>query len=135
MTAGKLDSNLVASSYVSTSESRGSTSYGALSTVDECTLTVPASGKVELLWGALADSGGAALTAWMLITLTGANSASYATRCSVPASGSNVGSSMSHSIVLTGLTPGSTTFTATYKGSASTSTNYSTRSIIVKQVP
>lgn len=134
----KLATSLVTSAYISTSEARGSTSYGALTTPVAVTVTVPASGRVKMSWGCDMNSATTNISGYMSIVLSGANTVaagSYLTRQVIAATGSDISMSAYSSIVITGMTPGSTTFTAQHKGSSSNSINYSLRSLIVELLP
>lgn len=113
-------------SYVSTAQTTVSTSYVDLATVGpNVTVTVPASGKVYIgisVHIANSVSGNSSLVA---LDISGANTVAAAddSRYCLPmqASGNSYGQK-GFGVIVTGLTPGSTTFTAKYRVSAGTGT-------------
>lgn len=114
---------------VDMSESTTSTTYTVLTTAGpEVAVTVPTSGKVLVIVTAILFNSTTA-EAFMSFDTSGANVSSAADGRSVMKLGTTRmrGSAV---IVLTGLTPGSTTFTAKYRASSGTAT-FHTRSLDV----
>lgn len=124
------------SAVVATSESTTSSSYTDLATVGpSITITVPASGNVRLsIYGVLSGQ----LDTLMSWAASGANTIAASddnalfTRANIVSSGSGIGWSMSR--LLTGLTPGSTTFTAKYRGDGTDTSTFSNRRMLVEPV-
>lgn len=122
MARTKLNPNQFASGIetaeIATSESRTSTSYGDLTTVGpSVTVIVPASGKVILILTAYSYNDTASKTAFMGFSSTGANTIATTDSDALRNKASAGGQEMNMSFVktITGLTPGSTVFTAKYK--------------------
>lgn len=113
---------LGAAAAVATSETTSSGTYAALTTAGPAvTFTVPASGSVLVtLTAAISGALGG-----MSLALSGANTLAAADARSLSPtatpSGSGIGA-LSAQVLLTGLTPGSTTFTASYRTTGGSST-------------
>ena len=123
-------------SEVDTAEGTTSTSYTNLATTGPAvTITVPSSGKIWLSFGSLIANSVSGGSSYMALDISGANTvAAGATKYEVRMSAANNAyQTCAKSFLVTGLTPGSTTFTAKYKVSANTGT-YSFRHISAFQV-
>jgi hypothetical protein len=125
---------------VATSESlssNGSSAYGALATPGpSATVTVPASGRV-LVGVTSAMTGNAAATSCLMsYAITGANTAAALDANAVILAGSAVQRASATS-VLSGLTAGSTTFTAQYRtqGTGNLNCTYANRAMMVIPLP
>lgn len=120
---------------VAAQESTSSGSYTDLSTSGPAvTITVPASGKVEVTLGA-EISNSATGVGIMAIAISGATTtAAPAPRAYIYFGGVNNGGSTSRTTLLTGLSAGSTTFTAKYKSTAG-SCSFASREVIAIPVP
>lgn len=107
---------------VNTAESTGSTSYTDLTTVGpSVTVTVGASGKLMIIFGALITTVSSGWFGVVSPQLSGANTLAAADANSVQF-GSNstaIYGQVSRTIILTGLNPGSTTVTLKYKSGQS----------------
>ena len=125
---------------VGASESTSSTSFGDLTTAGPAPVhTVPASGKVKVTLTAFLRSGSASgASAQMTFALSGANTAAAGTHPTMsigPSGHANaVEGGLSRVVHLSGLTPGSTTFTAKYKSGAASSATFASRSILVEDM-
>lgn len=124
-----------ANAKVTTSEATTSASFTDLSTAGPAAAyTVPASGKVKVTLSALIEAG-AGTSAWMGVDLSGANTVAANQN---EAMGSPLAAKVKASsvFILTGLTPGATTFTAKYRvDDGTSSSSFSQRRIIVEDVP
>lgn len=120
---------------IATSQTTTSTSYTDLATVGPTvTVVVPASGKVFVSYSAFIAMSVAAIRGNMALALSGANtvaagSATGDNKIEIRPVGTNAESQVSVGI-LTGLTPGSTTFTLKYQVQSGTGT-FSLRSLTV----
>lgn len=118
---------------VATDQTTTSTSYTDLATAGPAaTVTVPASGRVLVLWG-----GGIYTTAtpkYMAVAVSGANTIAAADADALRRDGSAFDTLGARSKLFTGLTPGSTTFTAKYKVASGTG-NFFSRYIIAIPIP
>lgn len=127
----------VAIATIATSETTGSSSYTDLATAGPAvTVTVPASGKVRVSIGAEIGNSATGL-AVMAVALSGANTVAAgagALAIYVTPVGTG-GGGLGRTTILTGLTPGSTTFTAKYKNTAGAgSASFSARDIMAEPV-
>jgi len=138
-----LDSGIpsrITSNTVATSQSTNSTTFANLTTIGpSVTITVPASGEVSVTVAAYLTTGAANQSAYMGFDMSGVNTA-VATdpRSAVAAAtgqlaGGIVGTIM-RTFHLTGLNPGTTTFTTKFRTSSSTAT-FAERTIIVEPKP
>jgi hypothetical protein len=119
---------------VLTQQSTTSTTYANLTTPGPAvTLVVPASGRVliSVTAGIQTTQGGA--LGFMSFAMSGANTSSGNDATALNLLGNDF-QKASASFVLSGLTPGSTTFTAVYRTSAGTST-FQNRSIWAIPLP
>lgn len=123
---------------VATSESTSSGSYTDLATTtDSVTVTIGDSGLAVVLLGATL-SNSAVQASFMGFAASGANTiaASDAQAISFVSAGSNYAGSYGTWFILTGLTPGSTTFKAKYRsGTASGTATFSNRRIAALPFP
>lgn len=124
-----------ASAYVATSEQTASTSYVDLTTTtDTVTVTVPASGKVILVASAnAAYVTGVNGDATVSVALSGAT-----TQAASDSLSARAGTFLLITRVLSGLTPGPTTFKMKYKSfstGGSPTYAYSNRSLLVVPLP
>lgn len=114
MTAAKIDFTTTVSGASGSSTANASTSYGNLSTSAAATLVIPSTGRVVLTISArVYNTTTSDQTAFIGFTMSGANTqaASDTTAVSSKIVGGNADISISRERLLTGLTPGSTTFT------------------------
>jgi hypothetical protein len=125
------------SAKVATSQTTSSSSYTDLATAGPAvTVVVPASGNVLVGIGAEMTNGTSGLSL-MSVALSGANTVSAPASNYILIYGAPItsgGGEMGKMSVLTGLTPGSTTFTAKYKSTAGTGT-FINREVIVIPLP
>lgn len=122
---------------VATSETTTSTSYTDLTTTtDQVTVAVGSSGKALVFIQAQVSNSAGGNYGWVGVALSGANTASATNEYAFQSvsSGANVQLQTSLPILLTGLTPGVTTFKMKYKVSAGTGT-FVNRSISVIPLP
>lgn len=124
------------SAVVEASESTTSTTYTDLATVGPfITLTVPASGRVLLIFGATLSAGTAGLAALVSITTAGANTIpaddTPSRLLSFNSAVANQDLRASRAVLLTGLAAGSTTFALKYRSSGAGTTTYAGRSLQV----
>lgn len=109
-----------------TSESTSSTNYSNLATVGpSTTITVGSSGKLLLTFSAtVARTSGSSSTAFISPTISGSNSITSNDQNSIEISpqGNNAWQTVSKSILLKDLSPGSTTISMRYRSSDSGST-------------
>lgn len=122
------------SSMVSTSEGTASSAFGNLSTVQSVTVVTGTTARVS--FSCDASNAASAADAEMGIAVSGATTAAAPagiSRTRWASRGSNLNSPMSNSVVLTGLTAGSNTFTLQFTSpDNSTTINYQRRSLIVE---
>lgn len=123
--------NLSPTAFVATSEFTSSTSYTDLTTTtDQTTVTVGPSGSVWISFSAFASNNTASQGSYMTIAISGATTQSASTSDGLGQYASTaqingqvtLGQVISNSFLLTGLTPGSTTFKLKYKASGGSST-------------
>lgn len=116
---------------VNTNQSTTSTTYADLATVGpSVTIDVPASGQVYLLISAGIESGVAGGACYMGVALSGANVAAAADTSIIhQAAAAGYIAAAAAAVVLTGLTAGSTTFTAKYRVGSSTG-NFRNRKLV-----
>lgn len=133
-----LDSGLparITSHTVATGQGTTSTSYTNLGTVGpSVSLTVPSSGEVTVNVAATVTTQPANQTPYMSFELSGSNTASAAdakAALTAPRTTAGPGGTLSRTFHLTGLTPGTTTFTAKYRVSGGTASTFADRTIIV----
>ena len=127
---------------ITTSESTSSTTYTDLTTVGpSVTITVPSSGNVRVsLYALVGLPGGASGGGRMSVALSGANTLAASDANSMwnwANGGGGQGSSQPNSqyvMLFTGLTPGSTTFTAKYMTPTGNTTSFSSRRLAVYPV-
>lgn len=127
----------VSSATVATAETTTSGTYADLATPGPAvTATVPSSGKVKITLTARAKAGtNATAEAWMGVALTGANTV-VADQLNALAQTGPTNNQASFTFLLTGLSPGSTTFTAKYRlDGADTNGTFANRFIVVETVP
>lgn len=120
---------------VATSQTTTSTTFADLTTPGPAvTFTVPANGKIKMtLSASLSNSS----TGWVLMSavLSGANSNAASDGYALTfTAGANNQMQASRVMVITGLTPGSTTFTCKYRVTANTGT-FALRDILVEPAP
>lgn len=120
---------------VTTGESTSSSSYTDLTTTtDSVTVTVPSNGAVMVCIYAQIGGNAAGAQGYMSFALSGANTASATDDTAIMARYSASSSLMGWlgtPFVLTGLTPGSTTFKAKYKAGGGTATFTSRRIAVI----
>jgi len=123
---------------VATSEATTSGVFVDLATVGPAvTVTVPASGIVRVTLGTSTTRivGDSDQSAFMGVALSGANTVA-ANQNDSAATGLTANTNFSRTLIFSGLTPGSTTFTAKYRiDDGSTSTSFANRLIIVETLP
>jgi hypothetical protein len=110
---------------VLTAQGTSSTSYTNLATTGpSVTATIGANGLALVIMSALITVSGAGVSGSMTIDVSGANTIAASDEYAKNHTGytSDTGDNDSRVFLLTGLTPGSTTFTAKYKTSSGTST-------------
>lgn len=118
---------------VQTSQSRTNTTYGDLATVGpEVTVTVPASGKIFITFGANMLVGTSGNSSRMTYSMSGANTVAAADGVALRAitSATTSGSSYVQGI-LSGLNPGVTTITMKYRSGPAGSATWSDRTLTV----
>jgi hypothetical protein len=127
----------ISTANVATNESTTSSSFTDLATAGPAvTVTVPASGKVKVTIHSSLAVTGAGGYAYMGYAVSGANTIAAAdTRVLVIGNSGEPNLSASATFLLTGLTPGSTTFTTKYKRIFGTSAGFTNRFIIVETCP
>ena len=130
----------ITSSTIATSQTTTSATYANLaSTGPSVTLVVPQSGEVKVDFSARANHSAAGQNLYVSFALSGANTmaASDTTAAQIrqmATSPGNLVGTLSRSIHLTGLTPGTTTFTLTYRTTAATAI-FADRHLIVTPCP
>jgi len=136
VTSAKLAHGEAQAAYTATSETTSSGTYVDLATVGPAvTTTVGASGKALLIITSDSFNGSTAGYCFISFVASGANTIAatdtmaYKNKNSV--NGQELG--MSYSVLLTGLTPGSTTFTLKYKSTVGTSTFTNRRLAVLPQ--
>ena len=122
---GNIDfANTYARNFVSTLQTAASNVYSDLTTVQSVTVTVPPSGKCSVFIGSGMGSSNSATYNSASFSASGANTFAASDdngiymRASASLSGAE--SYFSRTVMLTGLTPGSTTFTMKFKTTAGT---------------
>lgn len=125
---------------VATTQSTSSTTFTDLATVGpEVTHVIPSTGSVKVTLTALLITPDVTFTdAAMSIALSGANTAAAGTYPALRAGSRGLATGVfmdaSRAFLITGLTPGSTTFTCKYKMSTANAGNFSARNILVEDV-
>ena len=111
-------------SRVNTSETTTSAAYVGLTTAQTVTVNVPASGSVVIFLSSYASNNTAGVSCYASVALSGANTlaASDANGTEYITSDANYRDRRSVATVLTGLTPGSTTFTMQFRTGTGTAT-------------
>lgn len=132
--AARVNELLVAPGYtmIAAAETTASATYTDLTTAGPAvTLTVPASGKVEVVISSeMSNASGTALASY---AVSGASTVAADDDRSI-GSNSSTRHTSSRTMLVTGLTPGSTTFTMKYRSTSGTAT-WVRRSIFVRTVP
>lgn len=105
-------------SYVATDEGTTSTTYAGLATAQTAVINVPLSGRVLVHFNMGIYNAG--FTMRVSVALSGANTAAASDNYSIRADSATFVTKSSGSFLLTGLLPGSTTFTAQFKTSGGT---------------
>lgn len=106
---------------VSSSESTSSTSYTDLTTTtDQVTINVGQNGVVLLIWGAqFVDA-----NSYVGVDMSGANTATPSDPDGTTIYSNAANISLSRTLILTGLNPGSTTFKLKYRAGTATSKTF-----------
>lgn len=135
---GALDSAVPTESYIATMQSRSATAYGDLATVGPVVaLVVPPSGRVRITLTAHFWCDNVGNGAYMSYESSGANVLGAVDANGLYQAGDVAGNAvqMSHSHLLSGLTPGLTTFTAKYRSPSGGGTNWQHRRLLVEPLP
>lgn len=133
--ASQMGSGAAEAARIDTTESRGTTTYGDLTTPGPAvTVTVPASGQVLVTLTASMDQSSASGFGLMGVTLSGANTVAAADAVSIAKQGTNF-ETASGTYLLTGLVAGSTTFTAKYRADTAGTADFSRRNLVVTPLP
>jgi ethanolamine utilization microcompartment shell protein EutL len=120
-----------ASATVSASEATSSTTYTNLTTPGpQVTLTVPASGSVLIIVTAQITGSTGNAAGFMSVTVDGAIPLAVGDPSSLRVAGNNAVRASATALV-TGLSPGSHTFSATYRLQGSGTATFSDRNIVV----
>jgi hypothetical protein len=128
-----------AAAYVATQETYSTTTYGDLTTTtDSVTVTIGSSGKALVLLYADMVSNADGRCGWMGVALSGANTVAaddaMAIMVVTRAASATLSASYGAPFLMTGLTPGSTTFKAKYRANVG-STQFRYRRIAVIPFP
>ncbi len=125
-----------ATASVVTQQATTSTSYTDLTTVGPAvTVVVPASGMVEVTIDVSATGSANNLYQYVSVALSGANTAAASDSYAAMTPGSLNTAQINSTFLLTGLTPGSTTFTLKYKSAFAGTATFDTRKLTVKTFP
>jgi hypothetical protein len=116
---------------VSASESTSSTSYTNLATIGPTvTVTVPASGRVLVIVTAQINGSTGNAAGFMSVFIDGAVTLGVADATSLRVAGNNAVRASATSLI-TGLTPGTHTFTAAYRLAGTGTATFAERNIVV----
>jgi hypothetical protein len=127
---------VVLSNRVLTNQSTTSTTATDLATVGpSVTVTVPASGVVKLTISASMTITVFAGNAIMFWSASGANTIAVNNQVLAIGGATNTTAQMANTFLITGLTPGSTTFVAKYSTTSGTTAAFFERSMIIETVP
>lgn len=131
----QIQSATVATAQATTNVGHSYTDYQDLATVGPVvTATVGASGKVLItLCSNISRNVGSGWNGYMAVAVSGATTLAAADSNAVmySSAGGGFGACVSRTFVLSGLTPGSNTFTAKYRGSSTDAWTFTDRSITV----
>lgn len=127
---------LIQAAYVATSQTTTSTTYTDLATTtDQVTVIVASSGIVRVTISAYVENNTSGIGSYVGFALSGANTVAAGTNNQQIEQWPNVGGTglgFGNSFVLTGLTPGSTTFKMKYKVFSASTGTFSSRRISVE---